>query len=236
MPDYYSSNNSNPFTQINELFALANAIGGAAVPALLGLIERGTETVGRVTTPIAENPLVQFASQVPGIRWLLAVLGQVNVQEVEREMAELKRQNPGATAQELAQRVIGEAATKAAGIGLLTNLAPPFAIMLLAVDIAAVTALQAEMVYQIAALYGFSLNDPSRRGEVLALWGLSVSGGGVLKVGLSLVEAIPVIGAGVGIASNAALLYSLGYVALQFYEAKLDVQTKARAKTQANYG
>lgn len=230
------SGDSNPFAQINELLASASAVGESVAPALLEFIERGTETVGRVTAPIAENPLVQYATQIPGIRWLLAALGQVNVQKVEREVAELQRQYPAATAKELSQRIIGEAASKAAGIGLITNLAPPFAIMLLAVDIAAVTALQAEMVYRIAALYGFSLTDPSRRGEVLALWGLSVGGGGVLKAGLSLVEAIPVIGAGVGIASDAALLYSLGYVALQFYEAKLDVQAKERAKNQANYG
>ena len=221
-----STDSSNPFTRLNELIASATAIGNSISPALLGLVELGTDVVGRVTAPIADSPLVQLSTQVPGLRWLMAALGQVNVQKVEREVAELQRQYPAATPQELAQRIIGETATKAAGIGLLTNIAPPFAIMLLAVDFAAVAALQAEMVYRIAALYGFSLTDPARRGEVMALWGLSVSGGGVLKAGLSLVEAIPVVGAGVGIASDAALLYSLGYVALQFYEAKLDAQTK----------
>jgi uncharacterized protein (DUF697 family) len=161
----------------------------------------------------------------------MAALGQVNIQRVELEVAELQRQFPAATPKELAQRIIGETAFKAAGIGLITNIAPPFAIMLLAVDIAAVTALQAEMTYRIAALYGFSLHDSTRRGEVLALWGLSFGGSGVLKAGLSLVEAIPVVGAGVGVASDAALLYSMGFVALQFYEAKLEAKAAAQNQT-----
>jgi len=228
MPD----SNSSPFTQLNDLIASANAIGSALTPALLELVERGTETAGRVAAPIAENPLVQYATQIPGVRWLMAALGQVNIQRVEQEVAELQRQFPAATPKELAQRIIGETAFKAAGIGLITNIAPPFAIMLLAVDIAAVTALQAEMTYRIAALYGFSLHDSTRRGEVLALWGLSFGGSGVLKAGLSLVEAIPVVGAGVGVASDAALLYSMGFVALQFYEAKLEAQAKAAAQNQ----
>lgn len=217
---------STPWSQLNELIATANAASSAVTPALLELIERSTETVGRVTAPIAENPLIQYATQIPGLRWLLAALGQVNIQRVEQEVAELQRQYPADTPQKLAQRIIGEMAFKAAGIGLATNFAPPLALTLLAVDIAAVTALQAEMVYRIAAIYGFPLSDTTRRGEVLALWGLSMGSGGVLKVGLSLVEAIPVLGAGVGIVSNAGLLYSLGYVALQFYEAKLAAQVK----------
>ncbi|MBW4468495.1 MAG: EcsC family protein [Pegethrix bostrychoides GSE-TBD4-15B] len=227
-----NSSSFSPFTQLNDLIAAATAMGSAFTPALLELVERSTETVGRVATPIAENPLVQYATQIPGVRWLLSALGQVNVQKAEQDVAELQRQYPAATPQELAQRIISETAFKAAGIGLITNFAPPFAIGLLAVDIAAVTALQAEMVYRIAALYGFSLTDPTRRGEILALWGLSMGGSGVIKAGLSLVEAIPVLGTGIGIASNSALLYSLGYVAVQFYEAKLVAQTSAQTSAQ----
>jgi uncharacterized protein (DUF697 family) len=55
---------------------------------------------------------------------------------------------------------------------------------------------------------------------VLAIFGLSVGGSGTLKAGLSFVELLPVVGAVVGASSDAALLYSLGYVARQFYETK----------------
>jgi uncharacterized protein (DUF697 family) len=77
------------------------------------------------------------------------------------------------------------------------------------------------MVYQIAAAYGLDLHEPARRGEVLAIFGLSL-GTNVLKFGLSLVEIIPGIGAVIGASSNAIMLYALGYTACRFYEGKED--------------
>ena len=198
----------------------ASTIEGAIAFPIQNMVEQGTETIGNIVTPIAENPLVKYATKLPGISWLMAALGQVNAEEVAQDVVLLQHQHPLETPEQLAQRVIADSAFRAARIGLLTNIVPPFALMLLAVDIAAVTALQAKMVYRIAAIYGFSLNEPARRGEVVALWGLSMGGSSVLKAGLSVVEVIPLLGAAVGIASNAALLQSLGYVAIQFYEKK----------------
>ncbi|MEX0271598.1 EcsC family protein [Leptolyngbyaceae cyanobacterium UHCC 1019] len=198
----------------------ASTLEDAIAPPLQDMVEQGTETIGNIVTPIAENPLVKYATKLPGINWLMAALGQVNAEAVKQDVVTLQQQYPLETPQQLAQRVVADSAFRAARIGLLTNIVPPFALMLLAVDIAAVTALQAKMVYRIAAIYGFSLDEPARRGEVLALWGLSMGGSSVLKAGLSVVEVIPLLGAAVGIASNAALLQSLGYVAIQFYEKK----------------
>ncbi len=218
-----TSPNKTPFEQMNELLAIAaSTAGNAVLPVVHEVVERGTETVGNIVTPIAEHPITQFATRVPGLNWFMAALGQVNVEKVEQDVAELRQKYPTESATELAQRIIADTAFKAAGAGLITNIVPPLAISLLAIDIAAVTALQAAMVYRIASVYGFSVSEPTRRGEVLALWGLSIGGSGALKTGLSLFEAIPLIGTGIGVASNAALLYSLGYVAQQFYEAKLN--------------
>jgi uncharacterized protein (DUF697 family) len=207
--------------QLQETIAsAASTIEDAIASPLQDMVEQGTETIGNIVTPIAENPLVQYATKLPGISWLMAALGQVNASLVEQDVIALQQQYPLETPQQLAQRIVTDSAFRAARVGLITNILPPFAIMLLALDIAAVTALQAKMVYRIAAVYGFSLTEPARRGEVLALWGLSMGGSSVLKAGLSVVEVIPFLGAAVGIASNAALLQSLGYVAIQFYEKK----------------
>ncbi|HEY9806606.1 MAG TPA: EcsC family protein, partial [Candidatus Obscuribacterales bacterium] len=185
-------------------------LGETIGPMVQRSLEQGTETVGKIVTPIAENPLVKFAAKMPGINLLLAALGQVDVQKAQQEVEQLRQTYPLETPEQLAQRIIADTSLKAGGIGLLTNFIPPLALTLFAVDIAAVTALQAEMIYRIAAVYGFPLTDPSRRGEVLAIFGLSVGGSGVLKLGLSLVEILPLIGAVVGASSDAALLYTLG--------------------------
>ncbi len=207
--------------QIQTVIAsAASNIEDAIASPLQDMVEQGTVTIGNIVTPIAENPFVKYATKLPGISWLMAALGQVNAETVAQDVTALQQQYPLETPEQLAQRVVADSAFRAARIGLFTNILPPFALMLLAVDIAAVTALQAKMVYRIAAIYGFSLTEPARRGEVLALWGLSMGGSSVLKAGLSVVEVIPLLGAAVGIASNAALLQSLGYVAIQFYEKK----------------
>jgi uncharacterized protein (DUF697 family) len=182
--------------------------------------EQGTETVGRAVTPIAENPFIKYAAKVPGINWLLAALGQVDVNKTQAEIEKLRQENPFETTEQLAHRIMVDTALKAGGIGLATNIVPPIALMLFAVDIAAVTALQAAMVYRIAGLYGFPLNDPARRGEVLAIFGLSLGGSGAVKLGLSFVELLPGLGPIVGATSDAALIYALGHIACRFYESK----------------
>lgn len=205
----------------------ATAASDQVMPGLYQFVERSTETVGHVVTPIAENPLVRFATKVPGISWLMAALGQVDVDRVQQEVSELKRTYPLETQEQLAQRIITETTWKAAGVGLATNLIPPFALMLFAVDLGAIAALQANMIYRIATIYGFSPKEPTRRGEVLAIWGLLTGGSSVLKTGLSVVELIPGLGTVIGTAGDATLLYSLGFLACRFYEEKQNVVAKA---------
>lgn len=204
----------------DEATGSATAFGKTVGPATQQFVEQTTETIGKVVTPIAENPLVKFAGKMPGINLLFAALGQVDTTKAQQEVADLKRQYPTETPEQIAQRIMKDTAIKAAGVGLLTNFIPPIALALFAVDIAAVTALQAEMIYRIAAAYDFPLTDPTRRGEVLAIFGLSLGGSGALKLGLSIVELIPGLGAVVGASSDAALLYGLGYLACRFYESK----------------
>lgn len=188
--------------------------------SLHDFLAQGTETVGNVVTPIVTHPFIKFATKVPGVSWLMAALGQVDVEAVHRDVEALRRNYPLDSEVALAQRVIADTAWKAAGIGLATNFIPPLALMLLAVDLGAIAALQAEMIYRVAAIYGFSPIDAARRGEVLTLWGVATGSSEAVKAGLSVVELVPVVGATVGSVGNAAILYTLGNVACRFYEAK----------------
>jgi uncharacterized protein (DUF697 family) len=192
------------------------------------MVEQSTETIGRIATPIAENPFIKYTTKVPGLKWIMAALGQVNVAEVERAITNLRQKYPADTNEQLVYRVIQETAMAGGGVGLVTNLLPPFAVGLFAIDLAAVSALQAEMIYKIAATYGFPLNEPSRRGEVLAIYGLSLGGSGLIKTGLSIVEIIPGVGFVIGAAGNATLLFSLGHIANRFYARKAQ-ESKAAA-------
>jgi uncharacterized protein (DUF697 family) len=203
--------------------ASANTLGESVAPEALKFVTQGTEKLGEFVTPIATHPLIQYGAKIPGINWLLTALGQVDAVKAQNEVDKLRQEYPTETPEQLANRIVADTAMKAGTIGLITNFVPPLALTLFAVDIAAIATLQAEMVYRIAAAYGFSLQESARRGEVLAIFGLSMGGSGTLKAGLSFVELLPVIGAFVGASSNAGLIYTLGQIACRFYEAKRNV-------------
>jgi uncharacterized protein (DUF697 family) len=183
-------------------------------------VERGTEQLGRSVTPLVENPILNSVTQLPMLRWFAAALGQVDVEKVNHDVEQLRQQYPQKTRAELSQQLIQEATLKAAGIGLATNILPPVAAILFAVDIAALSSLQAEMIFRIAAIYDLPLKDEARRGEVLTIYGLSFGGTSLIKTGLSVAELIPGVGAVVGASSDAALLFALGQAVARFYETK----------------
>lgn len=184
------------------------------------LIEATTETVGRTVEPVASNPLVNYMAKIPGLSWLLNALGKVDTHKAHQEIEQLKQKYPEDTPEQIAHRVIVNTAIAAAGTGLATNIIPPVAVALFAVDLAALSKLQADMLFRIAAAYQFDLDDPARRGEALAVFALSLGSGGIFKTGLSFLEVIPGFGAALGASSNAALVYSLGLAARQFYDTK----------------
>ncbi len=205
--------------------ATANT-GNAVVSRFQPLFEPVTATVGSVVGPIANLPFIRFATALPGMKWLLAALGQVNVAEVRSQVDDLRQQYPQEDKRALAQRVMAETALNAAGVGLDTNLAPPIAFALTLVDIGAIAALQANMIYRIATIYGYSPTDHDRRGEVLAIWLLSSSAAGMVKSGMSIFELIPGLGAVLGVATDTSLIYSVGYFACRYYETKRAAPTE----------
>ncbi len=199
---------------------MASATEAELSQATQEFLEEATRTLGEGVEPIANSRLFELAARVPGFSWILAAVGRVDTHKIQGEVTRLRTEHPEETVDELCDRVISSAAIYAGGVGLVTNIIPPIALMLMAVDLVAVATLQAEMVYRIAALYGCDLTDQSRRGEVLSIFGLSLAGTSALKAGLSAAELVPVVGAAIGVTGNAGLIYVLGNGARQFYASK----------------
>ncbi|MCT7951182.1 hypothetical protein NG798_15385 [Ancylothrix sp. C2] len=185
------------------------------------IFEKSTEETGRVLHLIGENPLLKNSLKLFRAEWLLGLIGQIDVSKAEAAVNKLRQENPTETPNQIAGRIISEKALQAGGIGLLSSLVPGIALALLAIDLAATTQLQAEMIYQIAAAYGMDLQAASRKGEVLAIFGLGLGGSEALKLGLGVLRNVPVAGAAIGAGSNAAIFYTLGYAAQRFYETKV---------------
>ncbi len=204
----------------------AIGVGEAATKQTHKFIEQTTQTSGTLVNRLSENWLIRKLSGVLNLNWLFGATDVVDLEKAEVAVKKLKQKYPNESPSQIAHRIMMEKAARAGGIGLATSILPGFAVAFLAIDLAATTKLQSEMVYEIASDYGLDLKDPARRGEVLAIFGLALGGGRLLKAaGLGLLRNVPFAGAAIAVSSNATMIYSLGYAACRFYEAKLDAST-----------
>ena len=214
------SQNDSPYNFIAEATNTLNKLTETVTTQVQELLEQTTATTGATMDAIAANPILESADRIIGLDWIMTFLGKVDTEKIKATVEQVRSQYPDEAPEQIAHRLIIEKAWSGGRLGLLTNIIPPIAALFLGVELIATTKLQTEMVYEIAAAYGLNLNEPTRRGEVLAIFGLSL-GADVLKTGLTVVEILPGIGAVVGASTNAAMLYVLGQTACRFYEAKI---------------
>ncbi|MEH2306250.1 EcsC family protein [Nostoc sp.] len=201
-------------------------VGEATAKETHKFIEQTTQTSGQVVNRLSENWLIRKLSGVLNLNWLIGTTDAVDLEKAEAAVNKLKQKYPNESPSQIAHRIMVEKATQAGTVGLATSILPGVAIALLAIDLTATTKLQSEMLYQIAFDYGLDLKDPARKGEILAIFGLALGGGRLLKAaGLGLLRNVPLAGAAIAASSNATMIYSLGYAACRFYEAKLDEST-----------
>ncbi|MEH1933579.1 MAG: EcsC family protein [Nostoc sp.] len=204
----------------------AVGVGEATAKETHKLIEQTTQTSGQVVNRLSENWLIRKVSGVLNLNWLIGATNVVDLEKAEAAVNKLKQKYPNELPSQIAHRIMVEKATQAATVGLATSILPGIAVALFAIDLTATTKLQSEMLYQIASVYGLNLKDPARKGEVLAIFGLALGGERLLKAaGLGLLRNVPLAGAAIAASSNATMIYSLGYAACRFYEAKLDEST-----------
>lgn len=201
----------------------ASAVGEATIKQTHKLIEQAASTAGQVTEYLGQNWLIRKLAGVLNLNWLIGASNNVDPEKATAVVKKLQQRYPNESPNQIAHRIVLSKTAKASGIGFASSILPGFAAALLAVDLAATTQLQSEMIYQIAAAYGLDLKDLARKGEVLAIFGLALGGGRLLRTaGLGLLRNVPFAGAVIGASSNATMVYSLGYAACRFYEAKLD--------------
>ncbi len=194
----------------------------AVIDQIHDWISPATQTAGQAVSYVGNNWFVRKLTRFLNLDWLVGATDSVDLAQAEAAVRKLQQEHPDESPSQIAHHIMVDKATRAGGIGLATSVIPGAALALLAVDLAATTRLQAEMVYQIAAAYGLDLQDPARRGEILGIFGLGLGGSRLLRAaGLGLLRSVPFAGAVIGASSDAAMLYSLGYAACRFYEAKL---------------
>ena len=207
----------------NALGETVDAVGKSTARTVQPLIEQATQGAGYTLSSISQNSALRFLTDNLGASWIRTLLGEADLEKIQKEVAKLQVDYPRESPDKLAHRLIVNKALSAGGVGLAANIVPPVAIAFLGLELAALFKMQAEMIYQIAAVYGLELSDPARRGEVLAIFSLALGSSGVFKGGLGIIELLPLIGAFYGATTDAATVYVLGNIANRYYEAKTSV-------------
>jgi len=218
----------NTASQAQNLIAGASNIVGGAVNTTGQTFSTVGNTVGN-TANKAKESLGQAAQFVAESPLLEQIINNVDLVKAEEKLARMQAQHPNEAPAQISRRMMLEKAVYAGGTGLATSIVPGAIAALIAVDLAAVAALQAEMVYQISGAYGLDLQASERKSEILAIFGLALGSGHAVRAGVTLLQATPVLGAAIGASSNAAMIYAVGYAACRFYEAKLQGESSESA-------
>ncbi|BCM91246.1 hypothetical protein IAD21_03112 [Abditibacteriota bacterium] len=188
-----------------------------AYPLLVGF----TGIAGVAVETLTDNAALRRLAKKFNLEKWLDVSERVDLEKAQKHVRKLKQRHPNETPRQIARRIAMEKAIYAGGFGAVTHLVPGSAISLLAIDVAATSLIQAELVYQIAAAYDLDLTDPARKGELLAVFACVLGTSRAVKAGLTVLKNVPIAGAVVGASSNTAMIYALGNVASRFYEEKL---------------
>ncbi len=156
-----------------------------------------------------------------------------------KQVAQFRKRHPRASQDELAQMLIKEKCIKTGSIGAATSgasIIPGLGTLAsmtvgVAADITLTYALQAELVLEIAEVYGYEMSEAERRNAILLVTGISAGANRALarastevaeQVGTriaskSLVKAIPIFGVAVSTSVNAIGTYVVGKRAQAYF-------------------
>lgn len=135
---------------------------------IFGSIEKSGKIVGNVLDFVSESDLYKYLSEKLGIYWFFDKILSVDTFKVRKQVEKFREKYPEETNDKLAERLTRHKAFYTATIGFTSGLIPGN-VPAIIFDFIASTAAQAELIYEIAMVYGLDLDDSTRKGEVLTL-------------------------------------------------------------------
>ncbi|MBW4541856.1 MAG: hypothetical protein KME43_22330 [Myxacorys chilensis ATA2-1-KO14] len=177
------------------------------------LMGQAAEGAKHASELIAQGISQSFNSQV--LPLLDVVIDELDTVQIEARTHQWQQMHPDQMSGQLAKHFIWNHARKS----------------LLPSDWVTTVRTQAELVYEIAALYGLDLNDPARKAEIISLATVNLSSGPTIKAGVGLlkypISQVPFAGDAVDIGSDSmlrfAMVHILGHAACRYYATKVGV-------------
>ena len=143
-------------------------------------LDQAAQGAAQVIAPLQKS-LTEFWNRYWLERLFNLIIG-IDLDKAKWDVEKIREDYPTFQASQIAEHCIQEKVIWATATGLIGGLVPGIG---LGVDLLATSPLLIEMVYQIAVSYGFEdLQEPARKGELLAVFGLALGKDRIVHLGL----------------------------------------------------
>ncbi|MDB9539894.1 30S ribosomal protein S6 [Anabaenopsis arnoldii] len=157
-------------------------------------------------------------------KWIAESICDINFGAASKSVTRLTTRVRHKTPREIAQRLIIHKSLQAAGLELIGDVVATVNNILdglgaEGIDLPKIAKLGAEMVCQIAEIYGFNIDAPERKQEALFIFGFIFLGEKLIDIGIDWLK-LGYINKLLKVGSKALMIYGLGHAACFYYEYK----------------
>ena len=173
-------------------------------------LEKNQETISK---KLEEN---QFAKEASA----KAFIDKINIEEVEKTVDELWDKFPYEPPEKISQKLLMQQILRVSKNSAVTTVVPGKIAETVGIDYVAIALMEKEIIFQIAAAYGFDIWHPNRKKEAFAIIDRVLRSTRSGRIVVSLSQMIPLAGQFMNVGTDAFLVYVIGNTARKFYEAK----------------
>jgi DNA-directed RNA polymerase subunit K/omega/uncharacterized protein (DUF697 family) len=192
-----------------------------------------SEQILQINAEVNANPQLRQLRQESDLKawnclvdWIAESACDIQFAACEASVKRLQYSYQGKSPREIARVLIVQKSLQAAGVNLLRGIPGAEAVIsgLANYDLPEITKLSAEMVYQIADIYGFNLQAPERKVEAITAFGAAFLGEKAIDAGIDWLEYGVIPSKIISASAKALMIYAVGNAACLFYEAKLNAK------------
>lgn len=147
-----------------------------------------------------------------------AHIEQIDLDAVDKFITRLLTKFPNATPEQMTQRLLRRQLLRVSRTSAVMSVVPSKMAESVGVDYVEIALIQAEIIFQIAAAYGFELQTPESKDEAFAITDRVLRANRLARIGLSATQMIPVAGGFISAGTDTYLVYQIGNMAQQFYK------------------
>uniref|UniRef100_UPI0039C670FC hypothetical protein n=1 Tax=Umezakia ovalisporum TaxID=75695 RepID=UPI0039C670FC len=157
--------------------------------------------------------------------WIAESTCDINFRAASKSVKRLTKRVRHKTPHEIAHKLIIDKSLQAAGLELIGDMVATVNNILeglgaKGIDLPEIAKLAAEMIYQIAEIYGFDIDAPERKQEALFIFGFIFSGEKVIDIGIDWLKLGYLENKLLKVGTKALMIYGTGHAACFYYEYK----------------